>query len=65
MQNVTRDTTASRGRIARSTAVRDWWIWLALAVAVFSVYLQTRNFEFLGYDDPEFVVNNVDRKSVV
>jgi Flp pilus assembly protein TadD len=30
-----------------------------LAIAVFSVYLQTRRFEFLRYDDPEFVVNNL------
>jgi len=31
---------------------------LALAVAVFAIYFQVRNFEFIGYDDPEFVVNN-------
>jgi len=34
------------------------FISLALAVVVFGIYFQVRNFEFIGYDDPEFVVNN-------
>ena len=34
------------------------FIALALAVVVFAIYFQVRNFAFIGYDDPEFVVNN-------
>ena len=34
------------------------FISLALAVVVFAIYIQVRNFAFIGYDDPEFVVNN-------
>ena len=37
----------------------DLWICLALAVAVFGIYFQTRHFGFIDYDDPEFVTNNV------
>ncbi len=35
------------------------WISLALAAAVLAVYAQVRHFDFTGYDDPEFVVNNL------
>jgi tetratricopeptide (TPR) repeat protein len=59
MRKVTRKNTASSAPIARPTGISDWGIWLALAIAVFSVYFQTRSFEFLRYDDPEFVVNNI------
>jgi protein O-mannosyl-transferase len=38
----------------------DLWIALALALAVFAVYVQVRHFEFTGYDDPEFVINNLN-----
>jgi protein O-mannosyl-transferase len=38
----------------------DLWISLALALAVFAIYIQVRGFEFTGYDDPEFVVNNIN-----
>ncbi|MGO9262983.1 MAG: tetratricopeptide repeat protein, partial [Bryobacteraceae bacterium] len=37
----------------------DLWISLALAVSVFAIYFQVRNFEFIGYDDPEFLVKNI------
>jgi protein O-mannosyl-transferase len=37
----------------------DLWISLALAAAVFAIYVQVRHFDFTGYDDPEFVVNNL------
>jgi protein O-mannosyl-transferase len=37
----------------------DLWISLALALAVFAIYFQVRNFEFVGYDDPEWVVQNI------
>src|SRR5579863_1579796 len=36
----------------------DFWISLALAIAVFAIYFQVRNFAFLTYDDGEFIVNN-------
>jgi tetratricopeptide (TPR) repeat protein len=38
----------------------DLWISLALALAVFAIYFQVRRFEFTGYDDPEFVINNLN-----
>jgi len=41
----------------------DWWIALGLAAAVFAVYAQTRGFPFIGFDDPEFVVNNLNIRS--
>ena len=41
----------------------DLLISLALALAVFVIYLQTRTFDFLRYDDPEFVVNNLHIRS--
>ncbi len=37
----------------------DLWISIALAIAVFAVYIQVRAFEFTGYDDPEFIVHNL------
>ena len=37
----------------------DLWISLALAAAVFAIYAQVRHFDFTGYDDPDFVVNNL------
>jgi tetratricopeptide (TPR) repeat protein len=59
MRKVTRKNTARVKQIAAPAGTNEWWIWVALAIAVFSVYLQTRTFEFLRYDDPEFVVNNI------
>ncbi len=37
----------------------DLWISLGLAITVFAVYIQVRGFEFIGYDDPEFVLHNL------
>ena len=37
----------------------DLWISLALVAAVLAIYAQVRHFDFTGYDDPEFVVNNL------
>ncbi|MGA7237423.1 MAG: hypothetical protein WBY44_17180, partial [Bryobacteraceae bacterium] len=37
----------------------DLWISLALAAGVFAIYAQVRHFDFTGYDDPDFVVNNL------
>jgi tetratricopeptide (TPR) repeat protein len=59
MRKVTRKITTPGRPSTPPAEARNWWIWLALAIAVLSVYLQTRTFEFLRYDDPEFVVNNI------
>jgi protein O-mannosyl-transferase len=37
----------------------ELWISLALAAAVLVIYIQVGRFDFTGYDDPEFVVNNL------
>jgi len=36
----------------------DWGIAFALAAAVLAIYFQVFHFEFTGYDDPEFLLNN-------
>jgi hypothetical protein len=38
----------------------DLWISLGLALVVFAIYIQIRRFPFTGYDDPEFVINNLN-----
>ena len=45
---------APSGRISRL----DLWICLALLVAVFAVYAQVRHFDFVNFDDPEYVGAN-------
>ena len=35
-----------------------WWIYVVLFVATFAVYGQVRQFEFVNYDDPEYVTSN-------
>jgi len=48
---VKKSTPAPRSRA-------DLWIYLALLVAVFAVYGQMRGFEFINYDDPDYVTSN-------
>jgi tetratricopeptide (TPR) repeat protein len=36
----------------------DLWIYLALFAATFAVYFQARTFDFVNYDDPDYVTNN-------
>lgn len=37
---------------------RDLWICLLLLAAIFAVYSQVRHFEFVNYDDPDYVSNS-------
>jgi hypothetical protein len=37
----------------------DFWICLLLLGATLPVYSQVRNYDFVNYDDPEYVVNNM------
>src|SRR5262245_31607381 len=37
---------------------QDLWIALLLAIITFSVYAQVRQFEFVNYDDPDYVTEN-------
>ena len=42
-----------------STGVkRDWWIYVALLVAVGALYAQVHDFQFVNYDDPDYVLEN-------
>jgi len=36
----------------------DLWIVLALIIAVLAIYSQARHFEFVNYDDPDYVTDN-------
>ena len=36
---------------------RNLWIYLGLAIVVLAVYSEVRHFEFLNYDDPDYVDN--------
>jgi tetratricopeptide (TPR) repeat protein len=42
----------------RPTPRIDLWIYLALFAATLLVYLQARTFDFVNYDDPEYVTQN-------
>ncbi|MBV9405513.1 MAG: glycosyltransferase family 39 protein, partial [Acidobacteriaceae bacterium] len=55
IKDVPRHTGVSQ---ARGSAV-DLWICLVLAAATFAVYAQVRQFEFVNYDDPDYVTGNV------
>ena len=46
--------TPGRIRVSRL----DLWIYLALFLATFVVYAQVRQFNFVNFDDPEYVVDN-------
>ncbi len=35
------------------------WIYLLLAIAVFAVYIQVLHFDFVNYDDPDYVTENL------
>lgn len=37
---------------------RQWTVYLLLFLAVFAVYSQTRHFEFINFDDPEYIGGN-------
>ncbi len=37
----------------------DFWIYLVLFVTTFAVYVQVRQFDFVNYDDPEYVSKNL------
>lgn len=41
----------------------DIWIYLLLAIAVFSVYGQALQFDFVNYDDPDYVTANVHTRA--
>lgn len=39
-------------------APADWPIYLALVIATLAVYIRTANFDFVNFDDPDYVVRN-------
>jgi tetratricopeptide (TPR) repeat protein len=39
-------------------AVHDWPIYLALLISTLAVYAQTASFEFVNFDDPDYVTRN-------
>jgi tetratricopeptide (TPR) repeat protein len=44
---------------SRTKSSIDFWIGLALLAATFAVYFQTRAFDFVNYDDPDYVTDNM------
>ncbi len=38
---------------------RDWWIYAALSLAIAAAYAQVHDFQFVNYDDPEYVTENL------
>ncbi len=47
-----------RGSVQRWHARSDLWIYLLLAAATLAVYAQVREFGYVTYDDPDYVVSN-------
>jgi protein O-mannosyl-transferase len=41
-----------------ATELRNLWIYAALVITVIGIYAQVRNFDFVNYDDPEYVTGN-------
>lgn len=37
---------------------RDWWIYAALFLAILAAYAQVRDFQFVNYDDQDYVTEN-------
>jgi tetratricopeptide (TPR) repeat protein len=48
----------ARSKPASVSWLPDLWVALALLVVTFGVYSQVRHFQFINYDDPEYVVAN-------
>jgi protein O-mannosyl-transferase len=38
---------------------RDWWIYAALLLAIVAAYAQVRDFQFVNYDDQDYVTENL------
>ena len=38
---------------------RDWWIYAALFLAIVAAYAQVYDFQFVNYDDPDYVTENL------
>jgi protein O-mannosyl-transferase len=38
---------------------RDWWIYAALLLAILAAYGQVYDFQFVNYDDPDYVTENL------
>jgi protein O-mannosyl-transferase len=50
----------SNGRGCYSTPLRrDWWIYAALFLAIAAAYAQVYDFQFVNYDDPDYVTENL------
>ncbi len=54
-----RNSPPAGSNTAVTNSWRDLWICVALLIATFAAYAQVRNFDFLKYDDAEFVTNNI------
>ena len=48
----------NRGSASSPVSTIDLWIYLFLAAAVFAAYSQVLHFEFVTYDDPDYVTAN-------
>ena len=62
-RRVTRVTPAPAEKSAHPLAVsrnrtREWCVYLLLFLATFAVYAQVRHFDFVNFDDPEYVTEN-------
>jgi len=56
-----RQRSKSRARLAnpvRKSAPNTFWIYIGLFLATIAVYAQVRQFDFVNYDDPEYVTGN-------
>jgi tetratricopeptide (TPR) repeat protein len=50
----------SGGRRCYSTPLRrDWWIYALLFLAIAAAYAQVYDFQFVNYDDPDYVTENL------
>ena len=50
--------TAVAPAATSATSYTNLWICLALILATFAVYAQVRHFEFVNFDDPDYVAGN-------
>jgi tetratricopeptide (TPR) repeat protein len=51
-------STSGEAPARQSAKARDWPIYLALLISTLAVYAQTRRFDFVNFDDPEYVTRN-------
>jgi tetratricopeptide (TPR) repeat protein len=50
---------ATQGRWFARQSRADWWLYLVLFLVTCTVYAPVRRFDFVNYDDPEYVTRNI------